>query len=77
MLSKIVQRTTFSPWSESPTLPFVRFICQAKSHNFHPISGSRRRDKSSDDGDVAAMTSEAGESLICPEWLEVIELSKW
>jgi hypothetical protein len=37
MLSKIVQRTTFSPWSESPTLPFVRFICQAKSHNFHPI----------------------------------------
>jgi hypothetical protein len=26
MLSKIVQRTTFSPWSESLTLPFIRFI---------------------------------------------------
>jgi len=30
MLSKIVQRTTFSPWSESMTLPFVRFFVKPK-----------------------------------------------
>jgi hypothetical protein len=30
MLSKIVQRTTFSPWSESPNLPFVRFLVKPK-----------------------------------------------
>jgi hypothetical protein len=29
-LSKSVQRTTFSPWSESPNLPFVRFIVKPK-----------------------------------------------
>jgi hypothetical protein len=29
-LSKIVQRTTFPPWSESPTLPFVRFYVKHK-----------------------------------------------
>jgi hypothetical protein len=30
-LSKTVQRTTFSLWSESATLPFVRSIVQQKS----------------------------------------------
>jgi hypothetical protein len=31
LLSKIVQLTTFSPWSEFPTLPFCSPFCQGKT----------------------------------------------
>jgi len=67
MLSKSAQRTTFSPWSESPTLPFVRLIVNPKN----TFSASFLRSKGAnlqDDGDDSVILA----IFDCPEWLEMI-----
>jgi hypothetical protein len=67
-MSKIVQGTTFSLWSEFSTLPFVRFPVKQKAMLR-----------------VRLFTNPKGCHVIvcwkhnwpdCPEWLEVVELSK-
>jgi hypothetical protein len=67
-MSKIVQGTTFSLWSESLNLPFVRPIVKQKAMLRVRLFTNPK--------ECHAIVCWKHNWLDCPEWLEVIELSK-
>jgi hypothetical protein len=74
-LSKIVPRTTFPLWSESPTLPFVRFCVKPKITIFASFVAAEPCQISGMMAMLLPWTSDLGDSLIVGV-AGVIELGK-